>query len=98
MSAKPVRFSMVVLCLLFATASWLSATSDTAAPQAEAKFWSAQPAFLAPAAVASCRLAGGGNCSDDSDCGAGEFCYHDPIALVPYCAPRGGQTIEFQAE
>lgn len=90
MSAKKFRVPVVVLFALSATASWLRVTA--APPQ------TATLLPLAAPAVASCQVGRaaslGGNCDDDSDCPGG-YCYHDPIALVPYCV-GGGSTLEPQ--
>jgi hypothetical protein len=92
MSTKQVRVTFVVLCLLFATASFVGAGSE-AVRQGSPLF---QPAFLA-APGTSCELRGaaGGNCDTDADCPSGSYCYHDPIALVPYCvAGSSGPSVE----
>lgn len=89
MSAKKFRVPVVVLFALSATASWLSVTA--APPQAATLLPLAAPA-------ASCQMGRaslGGNCDDDSDCPGG-YCYHDPIALVPYCVGGGSSTLEPQ--
>lgn len=80
MFAKKARVSVVSLGLL-AAASWLGASMTLQPAPAPA----AKALMVAPLAN-SCQAAAaaGGNCSDNSDCPGG-YCYHDPIALVPYC-------------
>lgn len=91
MSAKKARLPMVVLGLLLATASWLGASGSQPQPAAPG----GAALATAPLAANSCpaAAAAGGNCSDNSDCPGG-YCYHDPIALVPYCVY--GQVDTFQ--
>lgn len=92
MAAKTIRITLAALCLLFATASFVGAGSE-AAQQGAPLF---QPAFLSEPASCQLKGAGGGNCSSDADCPSGSYCYHDPIALVPYCvAGSSGDSFEF---
>lgn len=87
MSVKQVRIGAAVFFLLFGTVTWLGAATDDA-PPAGAQQEPSQPASTAVGAV--CAAAGSGNCDSDADCPSGQFCYHDPIAFVPYCAPLNG--------
>lgn len=90
MLLKHVCAASVGFCLFLGTAAWSSAASESPS------IASAQQVFFQPAfgpATAGCPAAAmGGNCDTDADCPSGQFCYNDPIAFVPYCAPRNGDT------
>jgi len=93
MFAKKSRIPAAVIGLALGTASWLGAGAGQISPASPASLHPAAPPF-SPALPfeASHRSAGGGNCDSDADCPGG-YCYHDPIALVPYCV-AGSVSLE----
>lgn len=89
MLPKNVFKSVLFACLLLGMASLLGASEKSigALPLAPVLTFEAQSGIR-------CEAAGGSNCDTDADCPSGSYCYHDPLAFVPYCVSGSVEQLE----